>query len=159
MTVSIQGRRPSLVDLTMQPHTVVFDPNKHGGTITCLSPHPNSSHNVIRFFTGGFDRTIRFWSINPGQSDGRSSTELFRTSTIPEALAFRRSRRSMLVATSKKLLEIDIDHLTKQPMCIPMSNGIHQVHVHKEAENITILEVCLSRNSQLSLVANGCNTG
>lgn len=142
MTVSIQGPRPSLVDLTVQPHTRILDPNKHGATITCLSPHPNSGHKVLRFFTGGCDRTIRLWSINSGQSDGCTSTEFFRTSTIPEALALRRSHRSMLVATSKKLLEIDIDHLTKQPTCIPMSNGIHQVHVHKEAENITILEVC-----------------
>ena len=128
------------MDLPVQPHKSTLDPNKRG-TITCLSPC-TANRKGIRFFTGGYDKKVRIWSVNPNQSDSLTSTELFRTSTNPEALAFRRSRRSMLVACAKKLLEIHVDHLTQKPVFVPMSNAIHQLHIYKDVENIIILEAC-----------------
>jgi len=125
------------VDLPAQPHESTLDAR----TITCLSPC-TTNRNAIRFFTGGYDKGIRFWSGNDRQPATWTSKELFKTSTNPEALAFRKLRRTMLVACSKKLLEFHVDHLTQKPAFIPMSNAIHQLHVHKEVENIIILEVC-----------------
>jgi hypothetical protein len=55
----------------------------------------------------------------------------------------------MLVASSKRLLEFYIDHITRKPAHTAMSNAIHQVHLHKEAENITIVEVCFFSRSPL----------
>src|SRR5258708_40104966 len=118
---SIQGHRPTLVDLPAQPHKSTLDPHKRG--ITCLSPC-TTNHNAIRFFTGGYDKGIRIWSGNDNQPASWTSKELFKTSTNPEALAFRRSRRTMLVACSKKLLEIHVDHTAQRPAFIPMSNVV-----------------------------------
>jgi len=47
----------------------------------------------------------------------------------------------MLVACSKRFLEFHVDHLPQRPVFVPMSNAIHQLHIHQQMENIIILEV------------------
>jgi len=105
--------------------------------VSCLAAR-SSTEGTTQFFTGGYDRTILFWSVTSSAST--TSHEVTRLTTIPEALAFR-GRGSLLVATSKKVLDIRLEHLSAIPSRVQMSNAVHQIHIHRQAPNVAILEV------------------
>ena len=128
-----------LTELDHKPHNTAH--NTHAtavmGGVNCLTAK-RATANAIQFFTGGYDRTIRLWSVTT--PDLAAQTERLTTlSTIPHALAFR--DRMLLVGTSKKILALDLGHLSAKPIAAQLSNSIHQIHVHKQAPNVIILEV------------------
>jgi len=79
-----------------------------------LAPHGHT-RDTVKFFTGGYDKAIRLWKVNTSKLGSATSEEVIKLATIPEALAFRRSRHSLLTSTSKRLMDIDLDHLSKKP--------------------------------------------
>lgn len=50
----------------------------------------------------------------------------------------------LLVGTSKKILALDLGHLSAKPIAAQLSNSIHQIHVHKQAPNVIVLEASIS---------------
>ncbi|KAF9535086.1 hypothetical protein CPB83DRAFT_228172 [Crepidotus variabilis] len=134
------GRTPTLVDLDHKPHRRVSESGPIAA-VNCLAVN-SSNGQTNQFYTGGFDKRIRCWSVAPGGEFLRtSSSEIFAMGTIPEALACNPKRSNLLIATSKKLLNVDLNHLTSRPTTFKMSNAIHQIHLLKQAPDVIILEV------------------
>ena len=109
--------------------------------MSALAPHGHT-RDTVKFFTGGYDKAIRLWKVNTSKLGSATSEEVIKLATIPEALAFRRSRHSLLTSASKRLMDIDLDHLSKKPVGFPMSNPVCHMHVCKENQNVVILEAC-----------------
>lgn len=126
-----------LTELKDKPHLEQNTPGTTKNGVNCLAAR-KSTKNAIHFFTGGYDRTIRLWSVTT--PDLETKTERLTTlPTIPNALAYK--DRVLLVGTSKKILTLDLDHLSARPITAQLDNLINQIHVHKQAPNVTILEV------------------
>lgn len=128
------------------PHRRGKDSTKACNGVSSLAPHGHTG-DTVNFFTGGYDKAVRLWKVNTSNLDSATSEEVIKLATIPETLAFRQSRHSLLTSTSKRLMDVDLGHLSKKPAGFPMSNPIYQLHVQKENQNVVILEAC-SQNLQ-----------
>ncbi|KDR83531.1 hypothetical protein GALMADRAFT_651263 [Galerina marginata CBS 339.88] len=134
-----EGSSPLLVDLEQnRPHKVSLDSGSRTGkaAISCLAAKKSTAH-ITQFFTGGHDKTLRLWSV--GDANLATSEKLTTLTTIPEALGFR--DRSLIVGTSRKILTVDLGHLSSIPTSAQLSNSVCQIHIHSQAPNVTILEV------------------
>ncbi|KAF9569480.1 hypothetical protein CPC08DRAFT_701963 [Agrocybe pediades] len=129
---------PCLMDLQLKPHQVSLDAQNSNttGAITCLAAK-SLTNGHLKFFTGGYDRSLYIW--NAKTLDSITTERLTTITTIPEALAFRHG--TLLIGTSRKLLQLDLEHLTSTPIVTQLSNSVHQIHVDKQAPNIALLEV------------------
>lgn len=110
--------------------------SKSTGAISCLAAKPMTSDH-FKFFTGGHDRSLYIWNVKA--SNSITTERLTTLTTIPEALAFRHG--SLLVGTSRKLVQLDLRHLTSTPKSTQLSNSVHQIHIDEQAPNIALLEV------------------
>jgi len=106
--------------------------------VSCLGPASSDEH-TLRFFTGGYDKSVKLWSIR-GEDGPQTKTIVPVTPTVPFALAFQDAR--LFCGAGKQLLMTDINHLVGQPTSALFSNVIHHIHVHPEAPRVSILEVC-----------------
>ncbi|KAF8914109.1 hypothetical protein CPB84DRAFT_57730 [Gymnopilus junonius] len=134
-----EGHTPFLTDMTHDAHKLSLDAVAAKGkrAVSCITAR-GIKKNTLQFFTGGYDKTIKLWSI--GKPDLVSSSEtLTKLTTIPEALAFR--DKSLIIGTSRKILTIDLTHLSSIPVSAQLSSSVCQIHVHNQAPNLTILEV------------------
>ncbi|CAA7259514.1 unnamed protein product [Cyclocybe aegerita] len=145
----VKGLPPTLMDLNHRPHkrTIVSGAKAGTAAVSCLAACPSSEQGVTQFFTGGYDKTVRFWSVTAPES--MTVEKSLTLTTIPEALALRDGR--LLVGTSRKILNVDLGHLSAKPSATPLSNAIHQIHVHKQAPNIAILEASPLESLQSAL--------
>ncbi|KAF9057757.1 hypothetical protein BJ165DRAFT_1521108 [Panaeolus papilionaceus] len=133
-----QGGPFTLVDLDHRPHTLNTrsGANTDQGSISCLTAK-GSRKDAIELFTGGYDKVIRLWSVT--DSNIATSEEIMRTMTIPDALILNNSR--LLIATSSRLVTVDLGHLTARPTTARFSNLVHQMHVSRLAPNVIVMEV------------------
>ncbi|KAF4619681.1 hypothetical protein D9613_005483 [Agrocybe pediades] len=133
-----EDHSPCLMDLQLKPHKVSLDAQNSNttGAITCLAAK-SLTNGHLKFFTGGYDRSLYIW--NAKTLDSITTERLTTITTIPEALAFRHG--TLLIGTSRKLLQLDLEHLTSTPIVTQLSNSVHQIHVDKQAPNIALLEV------------------
>ena len=104
--------------------------------VSCLAAR-GTKKGAVHFFTGGYDKTLRLWSVR--QSDlATSSEKLISLTTIPEALAYR--ERKLIVGSSRRISTVDLVHLSSTPISSLLSNAILQIHVHRQAPNLAVLE-------------------
>jgi len=89
------------------------------------------------FFTGGFDKTVRLWSVKDNSTATSECLQSFYS--VPDAMAFRSG--VLLVGSNRKLLSVDLGHLTAKPSTAHINGNVHHIHIHSQAPNISILEV------------------
>ena len=93
----------------------------------------------LNFFTGGL--------IKPSLADSSVKNDSTVTSeclqsliiSVPDAMALQRS--VLLVSSKRKLLTVDLLHLTAKPSTAHINGIVHHIHIHSQAPNIFILEV------------------
>jgi hypothetical protein len=138
-----QDKAPLFVRLNHRPHikrvkagkTIV----KGGVHISCLAPvRSDSTHSTVNFISGGYDKSIHLWTVR-GEGFEVSSERIIAHKAVPYALACR--GRKVMFSAGKSLLTTEMEHLSAEPESVSFSNIIHQIHVHPQAQNVTILEV------------------
>lgn len=125
------------------PHERPSNNGKSAVSVSCLTP-AFSDDRTIRFFSGGYDKSVKLWSIR-GANRPQTETIVRATPTAPLALAYRDSK--VFYGGGKRLFMIDVNHPSASPTTAPLGNIVHQLHTHPEAPSVFILEVC-ARNSQ-----------
>lgn len=130
-----------MIDLQHGPHAIPSKTNRpvaKGATmVSCLAPAPAADTQSVRFFTGGYDKSIRWWAV--GGKDAATSERLALTTTPPFAMAHR--DRKLFVGVGRRLMTLDLGHLTAKPDSAATSNIIHQIHINPQAPSVSILEV------------------
>jgi WD40 repeat protein len=110
-----------------------------------------------RFITGGMDRRVLLWNLDTSTSHLRINIKTLsvRHAASVKALAYASSRQWLVSAAGSKLaitdMAADIEFMIagRQKWA---SNGIYNLHVHEQDDNLLLLEVCIQifRNGTLS---------
>ncbi|TFK76093.1 hypothetical protein BDN72DRAFT_756600 [Pluteus cervinus] len=135
----IKDQRPTMTELRHMPHSrpANHKPERKGVVhISCLGPGP--SEDRLRIYTGGYDKTVRLWSLNEHDA---TSKKIIGTAAVPLAVAHR--NQTVLVSEGQQLLTVDLKHSISKPQTARLSNTIHHIHINPDAENVSILEVRL----------------
>ena len=133
-----QDKPPALSESSHRPHTG-SDQSRTPSTrcgLSCLSPL-FSANESVQFFTGGYDKSIRLWTLHPDNMALASSESISKIGTIPSTLAAVET--TLYVGTGQKILTLDIDHPTARPRQARCGNAVSQIHVHDK--NVFIVEV------------------
>jgi len=104
--------------------------------LNCLSPL-FSANESVQFFTGGYEKSIRLWTLHPDNLALASSESISKIGTIPSTLAAVET--TLYVGTGQKILTLDIDHPTARPRQARCGNAVNQIHTHDK--NVFIVEV------------------
>ncbi|KAF8897350.1 hypothetical protein BD779DRAFT_1490354 [Infundibulicybe gibba] len=135
-----KDRSPRKIELNHKPHSRPIRcgrPDTKGTMlVSCLAAACSSGKNV-KFFTGGYDKSIRRWTVLDDHGSA-TSERIAQVTTAPFALASR--GRQILIAAGRNFLNIDLNHIMAKPKLAPLSNPVYQIHIHPQAPNITILE-------------------
>jgi hypothetical protein len=103
----------------------------------------------VEFFTGGHDRRIFKWTADAQSLEEPTVAKLnvFLDSSV-SAMAYRHHNNSLVSTDTKKLYVTDLTRCYT-PKAKLVSNDIHQIHVHPQTPNMTLLEVRCSVNLQI----------
>jgi len=103
----------------------------------------------VEFFSGGHDRRIFKWTANAQSFEEPTVTKLnvFLDSGV-SAMVYRHHNNSLVSTDTKKLYVTD---LIRSHTAIPklVSNDVHQIHVHPQTPDMTLLEVRCSVDLQI----------
>jgi WD40 repeat protein len=101
-----------------------------------------------RFITGGMDRRILLWDLDMSTSYPKITIKSLSAghSASVKALVYASSRRWLVSAAGSKLAITDMAENTefmatgRQKWA---SNGIYNLHVHNQDDNLLLVEVCI----------------
>ncbi|KAG5636512.1 hypothetical protein H0H81_007771 [Sphagnurus paluster] len=148
--------RDKRVGLDHHPHhPIVKDSMTEGSKtthlLTCLTP-ARSNDEVIRFFTGAQDKSIKEWTVREGNVKSMTIT---RCLIVPSALGTR--DRKLFYVTGSKLQVLDLDHPKALPTIVDFSNNIYQIHIPEVDRSTEGAPTCpyLPEDIQMGVSASG----
>ncbi|OJA20905.1 hypothetical protein AZE42_00872 [Rhizopogon vesiculosus] len=147
--VPITTEAPYRVDARASPHVnSPWMPKSSGEGVRCLAPMRAESGSV-EFFSGGHDRRIFKWAADARSLEEPIVTKLnvFLDSGV-SSMAYRHHNNSLVSTDTKKIYITDLTRsYTPKPRLV--SNDVHQIHVHPQTPDMTLLEVRCSVNLQI----------